>query len=379
VVSDIFVRALSFFGPGELRALRLEDAGFFRLVVSTLRAPETATQAAQALDSLCAVALATSSHDPEDETYAATIIEHCAATVTELSGYLPGPLLCDTDPWAKLPVLARCTRLEVLTFASSYMPAFWLGLSQLHTLRDVDLSLVSAAAIAAALPRLRTLTTVLSSFVGDVATVEGFFTDLLPRLRVFHFFGTWPTEDATAAAAPLPQLEELEWYERSTELPTRQRMGFLGAQPIVVHAPFDLIAECLPSRNGIPGEPASSFLSRVREFHVSSYAPVAVSDIARVLRVAPRLRTLSCTRELRGDTSFLAEVARPLHPSFVGLVHPRLRLLSVSTRVPPSPRDDGCASRLRQTCLPRLRMMRVNCGTYFVTPDATGRHQIPDE
>jgi hypothetical protein len=147
----------------------------------------------------------------------------------------------------------------------------------------------------------------------------------------------------------------------------------------VVHAPYDLIAECLPGRNGTPGEPASSFLARVCELHVPRYARVSVSDMAQVLRAAPRLRTLCCTRELDGDTSFLAEVARPLHPSFVGLVHPRLRSLTVSTHVSSSPPDDGCASRLRQTCFPRLRVMKINGETFFVTPDANGRHQILDE
>jgi hypothetical protein len=45
--------------------------------------------------------------------------------------------------------LARCTRLQSLSSADYY--------AQLHTLRDVDFAAVSAAAIAAALPRLHTL------------------------------------------------------------------------------------------------------------------------------------------------------------------------------------------------------------------------------
>jgi hypothetical protein len=221
VVSAIFVRALSFFGPGELRALRVEDAGFFGLVVSTLRAPETATQAAQALDSLCAVEVVAPSYDAADSSRAAPIIESCAATLTELKGYLPGRVLCASDGSGRPPVLACCTRLEILIFAYLYTPAVWLGLSQLHTLRGVDLGQVSTAAIAAALPRLHTLTMYSNDELVSVDSVAGFFTDLLPRLRLFHFFGMWPREAATAAAAPLPQLEELEWYD-SPDGPTRQ-------------------------------------------------------------------------------------------------------------------------------------------------------------
>jgi hypothetical protein len=163
-VIAIFVRALSLFGPRELRALRVEDAGFLRLAATTLGAPETATEAAQALDSLCAVELVTPSYDAEDNSHAAAIIERCAATLTELKGYLPGRVLCASDGSGRPPVLARCTRLEVLTSASCHTPAVWLGLSHLHTLHDVDLNNVSFAAIAAALPRLHTLRTVRGCF-----------------------------------------------------------------------------------------------------------------------------------------------------------------------------------------------------------------------
>jgi hypothetical protein len=249
----------------------------------------------------------------------------------------------------------------------------WLGLSQLHTLRDVDLDKVSFAAIAAALPRRHTLSAVRRSTIHDTAAVAGFFTDLLPRLRVFHFFGMWPREAATAAVAPLPQLAELYWYEYdSTErMSIPLPPAFLGARPIVLHAPYNLITEFLPGRGGTLDDPVSRFLARVRELHLDAYSSVSVSDVARVLRAAPRLCTFMFTRDLRGDTSFLASLARPLHPSFVGLVHLRLRCLTINTCVPPPPPDDGCALRLRGTCFPRLRMMRVDGETHFVTPDAT--------
>jgi hypothetical protein len=54
-------------------------------------------------------------------------------------------------------LLARCKRVESLTNVHHYAPSAWLQLSHLHTLRWANLSIVSMAAIAAALPRLHTL------------------------------------------------------------------------------------------------------------------------------------------------------------------------------------------------------------------------------
>jgi hypothetical protein len=164
---------------------------------------------------------------------------------SELKGPLLGNLLCESD--CSGPVLARCTRLEVLTHVFSYTPAVWVGLTQLHTLHGVDLTKVSIAAIAAALPKLHSLR--VSYYAGgDPAAVAGFFTDVLPRLRLVHFEGKWPPEEAAAVTAPplrqLPLLKELVWRERSPH-PTVLR-GFLGARPIVLHAPYELIAEGLP-------------------------------------------------------------------------------------------------------------------------------------
>jgi hypothetical protein len=247
------------------------------------------------------------------------------------------------------------------------VPAAWLGLSQLHTLRDVHLNVVSTAAIAAALPRLHTLTAYAIPLL-SLDEVSGFFTDLLPRLRVFHFRGWWPVEAATSAAAPLPLLEELVWIEhksgmgRELSLPT----AFLGARPTVLHAPYELFANSLPARGGASGEPArSSFLSRVCDLHLDAYTSISVSDVAQVLRAAPQLRRLHCDFYLRRDRRWITSLARPRHPGFVGLFHPRLRCLHVSTDVPAScddasaSCDDARVSRLRGTCFPRLRELKL--------------------
>jgi hypothetical protein len=77
-------------------------------------------------------------------------------------------------------VVARCTRLESLMNAQHYTPSAWLHLSQLHTLGGVDLSVVSMAAIAAALPRLHTLAVFAYPPGVPAAAVAGFFGDLLP-------------------------------------------------------------------------------------------------------------------------------------------------------------------------------------------------------
>jgi hypothetical protein len=376
----VLVHALSLFGPGELRALRVGHADVFRVVLAMLdvlpQGDPRASQLAQALDSVCAIELPTFLE--EYGPHAAAIIERCAATITELKGPLPGDVLCESVGSAgHPPVLARCTRLELLTHAYSYTPAVWLGLSQLHTLHGVDLSKVSIAAIAAALPKLHSLR---ARYYGSGdSAIAGFFTDLLPRLRLVHFNGKWPAEESAATASPpplplpLPLLKELVWRERSPH-PTVIR-GFLGARPIVLHAPYELIAEGLPApSDSCPGEPASSLLARaceLRDLHCGGTASADFPGIARVLRAAPRLRTFRVEPLLRGDASWLTASALPLGP-LVNLFHPQLRHLRVNIigRRAPSSRDDGCASRLRQTCFPRFRELEVNGETFFVTPDA---------
>jgi hypothetical protein len=145
-----------------------------------------------------------------------------------------------------------------------YDPAVWLGLSHLHTVRGVELSKVSVAAVAAALPKLHTL----GAFgpCDDRAEAATFFTELLPRLRVFHFSGRWPDveQPATTAVAPLPLLQELEWSPFETVAPRE----FLGAQPTALHAPDALISQ---QRCHGADDASASFLARVSELRVTIF------------------------------------------------------------------------------------------------------------
>jgi hypothetical protein len=370
----VLLYALSLFGPGELRALRVGDADVLRIILATVADTCPHPQISQALDSLCAVEVTPSARNERMKQYAAAIIERCASTVTELSGPLPPRLLCQTVPEGPLqPLLARCTRLECLMPASRFTPAAWLGLSQLHTLRGVDLTQVSLAAIAAALPRLHTLTA-LRLFPGDdPASTSGFFTDLLPRLRVFHFKGNWsdefsecPSLAPTAPPPPLPLLEDLAWDERFPPRTVLHR--FLGAQPTMMTVPYDLIAECLAEAHGdddSESDAASSnksFLARVCNLFLlgDTGTHIDLSNVAQMLRAAPQMRTLTIGPTLRGDTSCLTASVAPLHPAFVGLVHPRLRQLGANvTSDGVSSRDELSAMRLQRACFPRLRSMRV--------------------
>jgi hypothetical protein len=397
--------ALSLFGQGELRALRVIDTRIFRIIAETLQAnvpncggpSPTAQMMSQALDSLCAVEfLSPRWCTDQDEIHATAVIERCAATITELRGPLPAHLLCQTDGSGHPPVLARCTRLEVLTRTSQYTPAVWLGLSQLHTLHDVDLNKVSVAAIAAALPRLHTLTAhcrdpfsgrVFSgATVGggqhrlntdDPSGVAGFFTDLLPRLRVFHFMGKWPTAAVAKSALrtvspppPLPLLGELVWQEEvfsNRPLHPTVLRGLLGARPSVLSVPYELIVECLRHS---PGEPTDNLLTRVCDLRIGVVGPrvdIHLSAAAQVLRAAPQLRTFAVS--VFGDTSWLTASAAPIPRAFMDLVHPRLRLLTVHPRLPHFSSDEGCASRLRRTCFPRLRELAVGGETFFAASD----------
>jgi hypothetical protein len=365
----VLVHALSLFGPGELRELRVPHADVFRVIVAMMQVLPSGgallPQMAQALTSLRVIEIAEWTSPTECWPHVAAVVNVLAPTITELKGGLPGRLMCTSYDSGNPPILARCTRLEILTPVCDCAPDVWLGLSQLHTLDHVNLDEVSIAAIAAALPKLHTLKAYYDSTANDSASVSGFFTDLLPRLRVLHFWGKWPADaPASATEAPLPELEELVWKTRSGQAALR---GFLGARPMVLHAPYEsLMAECLADRN-----PRRELLARVCELRVlfGRAAPTDPAEIARVLRAAPRLRTLHDGPLLPADAAWLTSSALPLHPAFVDLVHPRLRHLSVHISGSAAPsRDDGCAARLRQTCFPWLRELTVDGETIFVTP-----------
>jgi hypothetical protein len=366
-LSPVLMRALSLFGPGELRALRVLDVAVFRLVASLLpTASSSAPQIEQAIDALCAVQVGGSFAPSPDIGSLSTLLKRHSATITEFDAELSPTMLKEAAS-----ALACCTRLESLTRAHFYNPAVWLGLSQLHTLRGVDLGKVSFAVIAAALPKLHTLT----AFGGrNPAQVAGFFTDLLPRLRVFRFSGKWPAaqEQPASIVAPLPLLQELVWDLSDGTTAPRE---FLGAQPTVLHAPYyALISQCW--LGGVE-EAAPSFLARVRDMRVTTAFdahPLDPAHAARVLRGAPQLKKFYTDRCMQDYASWLAPTA-PTHPAFEGLVHPRLREFGVRTAHAAAQRtsngsspDDGWAAHLRHCHFPRLRVLAVNKAAYFVTP-----------
>jgi hypothetical protein len=365
----VVVRALSLFSPGELRELHVTDANIFRLALttSTGECNGTAPRVDQVLGSLCAVGFhPQESFSPEALLCADAFIERYAATITALDGLPCEPYATDAS------VLARCFRLESLTSVSAYTPAVWLGLSQLHTLRGVDLGQVSTAAIAAALPRLHTLTAFRYDVEDeDCASALGFFTDLLPRLRVFHFNGTWPNEDDGEAAEeggssvlPLPELQELVWRPFEHQAAPRQ---FLAAEPTLLRARHDLITKFVNASRGSRDGPTSGPLARVRELDIiKPYAaadPLEPSDVARVLLAAPQLRSLRVFHSVYADLL----TAAPDDSTFVGLLHTRLWALA-AVIVPPFEFDAECAARLRHNHFPRLRVLTVDGKTHFATP-----------
>jgi hypothetical protein len=366
----VLVRALSLFGPGELRALHVLDVDVLRLVTSLMQTASTGSGPAphieQAMDALCAVHVGGCFSPSPDIGSLATVLERHSATITELHAELPARMLEEVSS-----ALACCTRLESLTGAYAHDPAVWLGLSQVHTLRGVDLGKVSFAAIAAALPKLHTLAAFRCE---DPAQAADFFTDLLPRLRSFQFSGSWPeARDEQPAAstnvAPLPLLQELTWYFPDDTTAPRE---FLGAQPTVLHAPYGLISQGW--LGGAAIDATADFLARVCDLRITTASadadPLNPSDVARVLRAAPQLKKFYNDRVVQSDAPWLAPTA-PTHPAFEGLVHPRLRVFGIararagdSDRIP----DADWAAPLRRPHFPRLRELVVGKESYFVTP-----------
>jgi hypothetical protein len=205
--------------------------------------------------------------------------------------------------------LAACTRLESLTYASSFAPSAWLGLSHLHTLRGVDLRHVSIGAIAAALPRLHTLE-VARDRRGPLpaSAVAGFFECLLPRLQVFHFSASWPKDDPAIGGPPraLPLLRELSWNCKDFV------SGFSNAQPSKLRAPFRaLIGHWLPGNGeAIDCEQLTrgplACARHLRLFSCVSTHP----EIASVLRQssAPSMRVYSSATPWIGRTTWRSRV-----------------------------------------------------------------------
>jgi hypothetical protein len=138
--------------------------------------------------------------------------------------------------------------------ARHYAPSAWLQLSQLHTLRGVDLTVVSMATIAAALPRLHTLGVLAYSLHMPAAAVAGFVEDLLPRLHVFEYLGWWPKSlhsEATASVGTpplLPRLRNLRISAFGRNYPPRT--WFLGARPLALRVNDVVIERWLPPEDG---------------------------------------------------------------------------------------------------------------------------------
>jgi hypothetical protein len=367
--SPVIVRALSLFGPGELRTLRVVEVDVFCLVTSLLQKASVsgsgpAPQIAQAIDVLYAIDAGGHFSPSPDIGSLAALLERHASTITELRAELPARMLEVASS-----ALARCSRLESLTGAHGHDPFIWLGLSQLHTLCGVDMGKVSFADIAAALPKLNTLKAF--GYCDNPAQAAAFFTDLLPRLRVFHFDGRWANaeeEPASTAVAPLPLLEELMWAMFDQNIAPRE---FLGAQPAVLDAPYALISQCWLGSV----DEAARFLARVCDLKIRQVVdvdPLDPTDVARVLRAAPRLKKFYSGHYVEGGASWLAPTA-PTHPAFEGLVHPRLVEFGLarddeadtSDAIPP---DAEWAAHLRRRNFPRLREVGVGGEAYFVTP-----------
>jgi hypothetical protein len=347
---QLFTRTVSLLRQGELPALRVVDPEAFDVVLSALQDEECDAKYAtpapvrpRLLDTLqslgwCNVDAANRADS------ALALVKRCAGTLRELECRLYDI----DDNWSE--ALARCTRLESLTFVDTFPPASWIGLSQLHTLLGVELSTVSVAAIAAALPRLHTLG--LSTRRGPSATaasVAGFFDTLLSRLRVFRFSGDWPVEVGLpkTPAQALPLLEELVWEVDNDDLDIADR--FAGAQPVMLFAPCATVVKYAAAAAGRAGGCGPLF--RVRDLHFYDMAPQA-SDVAAVLRAAPELRTLDV-----GTLGYL--LAWCSDPSFAGLVHWNLRSLQFQHSVLGAPKIQQLIAaqydELQVHHLPRLR------------------------
>jgi hypothetical protein len=291
------------------------------------------------------------------------VVEMCAATLTELDCTFPR-----ASAEAHDRALARCLRLESLSHVHGYTPAVWLALSQLHTLRHVDLTRVSLAAIAASLPRLHSLDAFYRPFSNPYdppsAVMAGFFEDLLPRLRVFSFYGNWAQNGVTttAGAARALVLEQLKWdcstADAETGLPIGQ--GFIGAQPTMLRASSSMIADWLLAAAG----PQCRLLAHVRRLIVIS--PKTVAELTEILTAAPQLRHLSVTDVRGGIYAFFLE--RPWEAT--GLVHRRLRSLQFESSQHTAERSHApsayCATQLQQLFFPRLRVLQVGIDVLVV-------------
>jgi hypothetical protein len=388
----ILSRTLTLFGPGELHVLQSKCRGFTDCVVALLGLqaapppegdrPSGSTVRPDILSGLRSLSLARwGGH---------RALESCGASLTELQikhyGGTPAA------EWSR--ILSQCPRLESLTGEFCFFPLSLLpGLAQLHTLHGVNFTQVPASAIAAALPRLHTLTTDVAYPDTDpdvsrplpIACIAGFYQDLLPRLRVFKFVGAWPSEQSHAStdgATPqaLPLLQELSW---ATWQPAPK--AFMGGQPLRLEVSRKMVASWIEeaeraSSVAIAGAIAfQSPLARVRQLRITSpqYSTsgqrrTGAVDMARLLRAAPQLRSIS-TQEWPDDDMYWCKLTAPADPAFAALVHPWLRSIEVRDRGYVS-RHSGAtvapdvAQQLRWGHFPRLRSLKLKGVEYFGNP-----------
>jgi uncharacterized membrane protein YecN with MAPEG domain len=364
--SALLRRAVALLGAGELRTLRVTDPTVVTFVLSALvqrlREQHTVSHAVEASRVFAPLRVVEWTGKATFPEAAFTLIDRYAANITELDCPLGGR-------WdAADNLLARCIRLESLTNAQYYAPSAWLPLSNLHTLQGVDLSVVSMAAISAALPRLHILGVVSRPAGVPAAAVAGFFEHLLPRLQVFQYIGPWPQYLSTNGAVswraplPLPQLRILRLRGFDNDPPPWTR--FMGARPLEL-CTHDLILQNLSEGDDGDAVVLLNPLAAVRtlQVYVGSLMVFTPTYVMRMLRAAPHLETLivsACSR-VCVDSSWLG------HAAFDELVHLKLRHVHLYG-VWFAGGSSDFVPLLRQRHFPRLKAVAIDGRDYYVTP-----------
>jgi hypothetical protein len=238
---------------------------------------------------------------------------------------------------------------------------------------------VSFEAIAAALPRLRTLS---CNNDKDTFTAAG-ADDLLPRLLVFQFYGWWPEEggDETGKAVLPSCLQELVWLgfadaddddeSEPTLLPLPRAL--LGARPGTLHAAQAVVTSWLDSyAAATPGALTVGPLHRVRNLVVAGGTPT-LPELLRLCAAAPQLRRLQA--EIWRDDpypSWLTSTDDDAPTDDALTVSSRLRHIIFTRDEDPELEievADDCVSRLRQLHFARLQRVTVDEEDYFAPFD----------
>jgi hypothetical protein len=382
-------RALSLFGPGELSALSVGGSKAFTVISAMLkekgkRGGASSTTLSEAL--AAPRAMCTQFVVPEDAVAAFALVERYAATLTEVDFLLMTQNGMIQAGSAMDRILPRCTRLETLG-VWRHAPRAWLGLSQLHTLRHVDLTTVSPKALAtAALPRLHTLHAFCESpAMAFMFELDEFFDTLLPRLRSFHFDGYWPDHDSYEGLPtkfrPLPLLRDLEWNGHDCDsnnptgrpAPLEMPYGLMGARPSTLNAHQSAIVHWLDLAEHVQGEAAvmanDGPLVNVRDLTTQfEKLDQKVPEFGGILLSAPQLRRLELdVYSKKNSITCLTSPSVP-DPALEGLVHKRLREIAITCKRFPRPLavTKDFAVTLRQRHFPQLRSFRLDDEQYAV-------------